>query len=154
MTQESKRKFLIDYLLSSSNAKVSIPDEAISQKRLLRALLNMRMPRPASAEFLQILVLHLQEELRQKGVTDIDCLTPIAPDIYLWKGDITTLKCDGVVNAANLQMLGCFCFNHGCIDNAIHMFAGAQMRLECAQIIGRQRVRRRYKVKQFVSTSI
>ncbi|MDE7191589.1 MAG: hypothetical protein K2O35_03910 [Clostridia bacterium] len=62
MTQESKRKFLIDYLLSSSNAKASIPDEAVSQKRLLRALLNMRMPRPLSAEFLQAQDEYLQEE--------------------------------------------------------------------------------------------
>ena len=56
----------------------------------------------------------------------------------MWKGDITTLKCDGIVNAANSQMLGCFCPNHGCIDNAIHTYAGVQLRLECARIMGAQ----------------
>lgn len=138
MTQIERRKYLIEKLQAEKGVRVSIPDEAISQKRLLRALLNMRMPRPASAEFLQIQDEYLQEELRQKGVTDVSDMTPVAPEIYLWKGDITTLKCDAIVNAANSQMLGCFCPNHGCIDNAIHTFAGAQLRLECAQIMSRQ----------------
>ena len=52
--------------------------------------------------------------------------------------DITTLKCDGIVNAANSQMLGCFCPNHGCIDNAIHTYAGIQLRLACAKLMERQ----------------
>mgnify|MGYP004524758729 FL=1 len=73
-----------------------------------------------------------------KGVTDISALTPIQPDIYLWQGDITTLKCDAIVNAANNQMLGCFCPNHGCIDNAIHTFAGVQLRLDCAELMKKQ----------------
>lgn len=58
--------------------------------------------------------------------------------IYLWRGDITTLQCDGIVNAANSQMLGCFCPNHGCIDNAIHTFAGVQLRLACADLMKQQ----------------
>ena len=76
--------------------------------------------------------------MRLKGTTDIDDLSPIQPDIYLWQDDITTLKCDGIVNAANSQMLGCFCPNHGCIDNAIHTFAGVQLRQECAEIMKAQ----------------
>lgn len=81
---------------------------------------------------------YLQEELRRKGITDYADLEPIEPGIYLWQGDITTLKCGAIVNAANAQMLGCFCPNHGCIDNAIHTFAGVQLRLECAEIMRRQ----------------
>lgn len=96
------------------------------------------MPKAASKEFLQVQDEYLQEELRLKGVTDIADLTPVAPDIYLWQGDITTLKCDGIVNAANAQMLGCFCPNHGCIDNAIHTFAGVQLRQKCADIMNIQ----------------
>lgn len=81
---------------------------------------------------------YLQEELRLKTITDIDELLPVAPDICLRQGDITTLKCDGIVNAANSQMLGCFCPNHGCIDNAIHTFAGVQLRNECADLMRAQ----------------
>ncbi|MDE7379715.1 MAG: protein-ADP-ribose hydrolase [Clostridia bacterium] len=109
-----------------------------SKHRYFRALVNVRMPKPVSKEFLQVQDEYLQEQLRLKGITDIAELLPVAPDIYLWQGDITTLKCDGIVNAANSQMLGCFCPNHGCIDNAIHTFAGVQLRQECAEIMKAQ----------------
>lgn len=115
-----------------------MPKDINGQKRLLRALLNVRPPKPANNEFLRVQDGYLQEELRLKGVTDFESLTPVAPDIYLWQGDITTLKCDAIVNAANSQMLGCFCPNHGCIDNAIHTFAGVQLRSECAAIMARR----------------
>ena len=108
------------------------------KKRYFRALVNVRMPKAASKEFLQAQDEYLQEELRLKGITDIAELTPVAKDLYLWQGDITTLRCDGIVNAANSQMLGCFCPNHGCIDNAIHIFAGVQLRQECAEIMKAQ----------------
>ncbi|MDE7454697.1 MAG: protein-ADP-ribose hydrolase, partial [Clostridia bacterium] len=103
-----------------------------------RALVNVRMQNPVSKDFLQIQNEYLREQLRLKGITDFAKLTPIANGIYLWQGDITTLKCDGIVNAANSQMLGCFCPNHGCIDNAIHTYAGVQLRLECADIMKSQ----------------
>ena len=81
---------------------------------------------------------YLKEETRRKGVTDLADLAPILPDIYLWQGDIATLKCDAIVNAANSALLGCFCPNHGCIDNAIHTFAGVQLRLACAELMAKQ----------------
>ncbi len=138
MDQAQRRKYLIEYLLDEQNAQAEIPDDEYSQKRLLRALFNVREPMPASEEFLREQDEYLREELRLKGITDIADLSPIRPDIYLWRGDITTLKCDGIVNAANSQMLGCFCPNHGCIDNAIHTFAGIQLRRECAEIMKAQ----------------
>ena len=138
MEKESKIKNLIDYIQSSSKMKVNIPDDETSQKRFFRSYVNMRMPTPASEEFLKLQDEYLQEALRQKGITDIESLRAVKDDIYLWQGDITTLKCDAIVNAANSQMLGCFCPNHGCIDNAIHTFAGVQLRLECAEIMARQ----------------
>ncbi len=138
MEQEQRRKYLIEYLLDEQNARAEIPDGEFAQKRLLRALFNVREPRAVNEEFLRVQDEYLSEELRKKGVTDIADLNPIAPDIYLWQGDITTLRCDGIVNAANSQMLGCFCPNHGCIDNAIHTFAGVRLRQECAEIMKAQ----------------
>lgn len=138
MEQIERRKFLIDYLIAERGQSAELPDDINGQKRLLRALLNVRMPKPAGNEFLRVQDEYLQEELRLKGITDIADLQPIAPDICLWQGDITTLKCDAIVNAANPQMLGCFCPNHGCIDNAIHTFAGVQLRAECAGIMKAQ----------------
>ena len=138
MTQSEKRLYLIRALLRERREDLSVPQEEQVQKHLLRALFNVRMPKTASEEFLKIQDEYLWEEIRQKGVTDPADLTPLQPDIYLWQGDITTLKCDAVVNAANSQMLGCFCPNHGCIDNAIHTFAGIQLRLACAELMKKQ----------------
>ena len=140
MTQDKKRQYLIAELLKErpEYADISIPKDESEQKKLLRALFNVRMPLPIGDDFLRVQDDYLQSEIAQKGITSIDILEPIKPDIYLWQGDITTLKCDAVVNAANSQMLGCFCPNHGCIDNAIHTFSGLQLRLKCAEIMQKQ----------------
>lgn len=138
MEQTERLEFLIEYLLSERRQSAQLPTDLNELKRLFRALVNVRPPKAVSKEFLQVQDEYLKEELRLKGITDIADLTPVAPDICLWQGDITTLKCDGIVNAANPQMLGCFCPNHGCIDNAIHTFAGVQLRLECAEIMKAQ----------------
>jgi len=119
MTQTERRYYLINTLLSERGERADIPKDAYNQKRLLRSLFNIRMPKAVTDEFLQIQDAYLQEENRRKGITDIAGLQPIQDDIYLWQGDITTLHCGAIVNAANSQMLGCFNPCHGCIDNAI-----------------------------------
>ena len=138
MTHTEKRLFLIDYLLSERGEKITIPADEYSQKRMLRSLFNIRMPKAVTQEFLSIQDEYLQEENRSKGITDIADIEPVQTDIFLWQGDITTLKCDAIVNAANAQMLGCFSPCHGCIDNAIHTFAGVQLRRDCNEIMQRQ----------------
>ena len=141
MTQSERRLYLITELKKENPqyAELPVPSDTAEQKHLLRALFNVRMPKAASDEFLKIQDEYLREETRLKGVTDISAFSPIQPDIYLWQGDITTLKCDAIVNAANNQMLGCFCPNHGCIDNAVHTYAGVQLRLDCAELMAKQR---------------
>ena len=102
---------------------------------LFRALVNVRPPKAASPEFLSRQDDCLQARLAQKGITEADALPFDADGLSVWRGDITTLCCDGIVNAANSALLGCFCPNHGCIDNAIHTFAGVQLRAECARMM-------------------
>ena len=138
MTQSERRIYLIDRLAAERGEGIAVPENGQAQKRLLRALFNVRPPIPADEEFLRVQDAYLKEETRRKGVTDLATLTSIRPDIYLWQGDITTLKCDAIVNAANNKMLGCFCPNHGCIDNAIHTFAGVELRLACAELMAKQ----------------
>lgn len=141
MTQAEKRIYLIKALLGEQPqyADIPIPANEGEQKKLLRSLFNIRMPNPVSGEFLQIQDQYLQEETAQKGITDITDLQPVRNRIYLWQGDITTLRCDAIVNAANGALLGCFIPCHGCIDNAIHSAAGVQLRLECARIMDGQK---------------
>ena len=130
MTQEERRIALIQFLLAERQERnIPLPSSEAEQKRLLRGLMNVRSPHPIGQEFLQLQDEYLQEEQRRRGVTDWRTLSPIRDGLYLWRGDITTLRCDAIVNAANSALLGCFYPCHGCIDNAIHTFAGVQLRL-------------------------
>ena len=140
MTHDEKRLFLIRYLLNENPdySSIRIPDDSYRQWRLLRSLMNVRPAKPIGDDFLSIQDEFLQEETRRKGITDIAGLSPVIGDTYLWQGDITTLRCDAIVNAANSGMTGCYVPCHGCIDNAIHTFAGIQLRLECNELMTRQ----------------
>lgn len=141
MNQSERRAYLIRALLEEQPEcyqGVTMPLSALAQQRMLRGLLNVRPPIPASEEFLRIQDAYLREELAGKCITDADALPQIRDGISIWRGDITTLRCGAIVNAANSALLGCFYPNHGCIDNAIHTFAGIQLRLACKEIMDRQ----------------
>ena len=140
MNQAQQRLFLIQSLLKEKTKyrDIDIPAEPESQCQLLRGLMNIRAPQCIGADFLQTQDAYLQGETAAKGITDVADLTPIQPGLYLWQGDITTLKCDAIVNAANSGMTGCYIPNHRCIDNAIHTYAGVELRLACAELIEQQ----------------
>ena len=140
MTQTKRREYMIRYLLDEElkYKDTEMPDDIQAQKRLLRSLMNVRSPKSISEEFLRVQDDYLQEELSQKHITSVSDLLPLEPGIYVWQGDITTLACDAIVNAANSGMTGCYYPCHGCIDNAIHSYAGVQLRLECDAIIKAQ----------------
>ena len=140
MTQSERLDKLINWLLSEREEyrSVAVPAATADKRRLLRALMNVRPPAPVSAEFLAVQDEYLQERLRERGITRLKELTPVQPGLHLWQGDITTLGCDAIVNAANSGMTGCYVPCHGCIDNAIHTYAGVQLRAACAELMRRQ----------------
>ena len=140
MNQSEKRLFLIQSLLKEKTEyrDIDIPAEPESQRQLLRGLMNIRAPQRIGADFLKTQDAYLQGETAAKGITDVTDLTPIQPGLYLWQGDITTLRCDAIVNAANSGMTGCYIPNHRCIDNAIHTYAGVELRLACAELMEQQ----------------
>lgn len=140
MNQGQRRRFLIQVLLNErpEYQNTELPSEADGQRQLLRGLLNLRAPQETGDEFLRIQDEYLQTETAAKGITDIETLTPVQPGLYLWQGDITTLKCDAIVNAANSGMTGCYIPNHRCIDNAINTFAGVELRAFCGEMMRRQ----------------
>ena len=135
--KQLNRMLLAEMPQYRKQAEAFPPDEA-SQRQLLRSLMNVRPPVPASEEFLRAQDAYLSQRLAEQGVTRLTDLTPVRPGLYLWRGDITTLAADAIVNAANSRMLGCFVPCHGCIDNAIHTYAGVQLRMACAELMGRQ----------------
>lgn len=145
MTQDERREWLISRLLAERNdlKGVEMPRDANEQRALLRGLLNVRPPEPAREEFLRVQDAYLHKRIQEMGVTRIEELRPVSKkgygdQLYLWRGDITTLATDAIVNAANSQMLGCFVPGHHCIDNAIHTFAGVQLRRACAEAMWAQ----------------
>lgn len=139
-----KLNYLIEYLLKE-NTEVNIdkiPTNINDRKNLYRSLCNIREPKPISKKYLEIEKEYLQEELKKKNLTKVEDIQSIVKNIkkfnfenkdkiYLWKGDITTLQIECIVNAANSQGLGCFVPCHQCIDNSIHSSSGIQLRLEC-----------------------
>lgn len=137
MNQNERRLFLIRSLLNErlEYRDWRIPQDVSDQKLLLRGLLNVRPAQVCNPEFLRVQDAYLRQATAEKGITDCSALSPVQPGLYLWQGDITTLKCDAIVNAANSGMTGCYAPNHRCIDDAIHTFAGVQLRLACAEIM-------------------
>ena len=141
MTQDERRRWLIHALIDEQPeryAEIKIPEDAWTQQRLLRGLMNLRPPLPATQAFLRVQDAYLQEALACRGIVDGDALEELRSGICLWRGDITRLRCDAIVNASNSALLGCFYPNHGCIDNAIHTYAGVQLRLACDEIMQAQ----------------
>lgn len=151
MNQSERLLFLINELINEDDRykELEIPDSFLDQTRLLRSLMNVRMPKETDEEFLKVQDEYLSSIVQEKGIVKITDIPTVVEEfplsslsfkdkISIWQGDITRLKVDAIVNAANLQMLGCFAPCHGCIDNAIHSTAGIQLRDECYQIMKQQ----------------
>ena len=142
MTQQERCLWLIRELLKEMPQYRDAPVPAHPERRwqLLRSLMNVRPPMPATEGFLGIQDAFLRQMTRAKGIVDAQALPPCPRDgrLALWQGDITALKCDAIVNAANSRMLGCFSPCHGCIDNMIHTMAGVQLRLACHELMQAQ----------------
>ena len=123
--------FLINYLIEERGELIEIPNSYGEKRGLLRSLMNVRLPKSISDEFLKVQDEFLTSETLNKELTSVEDIKEFKGKIMLWQGDITTLKVDGIVNAANSKLLGCFIPQHNCIDNAIHSAAGIQLREEC-----------------------
>ncbi len=139
MTENGRLNYLIKILLRENNeySGIAIPRSVAEKRRLLRALMNVRPPQPVTDELTALQDEELQKQLKEKGTVDADELS-YKGRYAIWQGDITRLKVDAIVNAANSQMLGCFVPLHGCIDNVIHSAAGVQLRLACNEIMNKK----------------
>ncbi|MBR3140478.1 MAG: protein-ADP-ribose hydrolase [Methanobrevibacter sp.] len=125
-------------MIDERNEDIAVPHNYDSKRALLRSLMNIRPPLKISDEFLKVQDEFLTAETLNKHLTGIEDIEDVEGRIMLWQGDITTLKVDAIVNAANSKLLGCFIPQHSCIDNVIHSAAGLQLRDECNRIMERQ----------------
>ncbi len=145
---------LLDRLICSERpAKIrELPATYESQRQLLRALLNIRPPQPLDSTFINDIDRLLQDETNRSGIVDGGDLPFVSNTmprrsrekmdrLVLWKGDISRLRVDAIVNAANDQLLGCFKPLHNCIDNVIHSAAGPLLRQDCRSIMDIQQHR-------------
>ena len=123
--------FCIRYLMQQERVEAEMPETLVGKQRLLRTLMNIWEPQPLSDEFLAAQDAELQAQKKDKGTVGIERVK----NEKIWQGDITRLKVDAIVNAANTRGLGCWHPLHDCIDNAIHSAAGLQLRRECNNIL-------------------
>lgn len=143
MTQEQRLDYLVEEFKMDSGdyQNIETPSDVEGKRRILRSLMNIRMPRPMSDSTIKVQDAYLLQRAEDKGIVHVSDIPtvqetfggaqPYADRICIWQGDITRLAADAIVNAANSQMLGCFVAMHSCIDNCIHSFAGIEMRAEC-----------------------
>ena len=136
--------YLINYLLKENSQTINNLNEKDFEEKfkIYKTLCNIRPPNSISNEYLQNEKNFFHEFNKFRNIQNIKQIKPlekIYPNINskyknilsLWKGDITTLEIDSIVNAANSNGLGCFQPSHKCIDNIIHTYAGVSLRLEC-----------------------
>lgn len=148
MDQTQRLDFLICELSREAGMDERWNVGETDKRKLLRSLMNVRMPGRISSEVLKVQDEYLQEEAARKGIVHVEEIPTVkeefgsgirhADKISVWKGDITGISADAIVNAANSRMLGCFVPCHGCVDNAIHSAAGMQLREECFRIMREQ----------------
>jgi len=148
MNEERTQDQRLDYLVEAFKADsvqyrdLPTPADAEGKRRILRSLMNIRMPERMDEAILAVQNEYLRERIRENGIVAPADIPEVRDGLSIWKGDITRLAVDAIVNAANSQMLGCFVPMHTCIDNCIHTFAGVQLRAECARQM--ERLRNKY----------
>ena len=143
MIQEQRLDTLVEAFKADSvqYKELQTPADTESKRRILRSLMNIRMPRKMNDSLLKVQDEYLRERIRENGIVTLAEIPVIRNGMSIWQGDITRLAVDAIVNAANSQMLGCFVPMHTCIDNCIHTFAGVQLRAECNRQMNQLRIR-------------
>ena len=143
VTQEERLDYLVEEFKTDSGEyrNIDTPKDTEGKRRVLRSLMNIRMPRNISSDVLRVQDEYLKGRSEEKGIVTLSDIPEIRKGLSIWQGDITRLSVDAIVNAANSQMLGCFVPMHTCIDNCIHTYAGVQLRAECSRQMNQLRIR-------------
>ena len=143
MTQEQRLDTLVEAFKADSvqYKDLQTPADTEGKRRILRSLMNIRMPKKLDDSVLAVQDEYLRERISEKGIVTLSEIPMIRNGMSIWQGDITRLAVDAIVNAANSQMLGCFVPMHTCIDNCIHTFAGVQLRAECNRQMNQLRIK-------------
>ncbi len=129
---------LLKFLLRERGMIAAFSATYERKRELVRGYMNERDALPIPKEILSLQDRLFWTETLERGIVDVGALCEYKYGISLFEGDISRLNADGIVNAANRTLLGCFLPGHNCIDNVIHSRAGMQLRRDCAKIIALQ----------------
>ena len=142
-TQEQRLDTLVEAFKADSvqYKDLQMPADTEGKRRILRSLMNIRMPKKLDDSVLAVQDEYLRERISENGIVTLSEIPMIRNGMSIWQGDSTRLAVDTIVNAANSQMLGCFVPMHTCIDNCIHTFAGVQLRAECSRQMNQLRIK-------------
>ena len=142
MTQDERLEYLVSAFKTDSGyyRDLDTPPDRDGKRRILRSLMNIRMPGRLPEDVLRVQDAYLSGRIRENGIVTLADIPVTKGILSIWQGDITRLAVDAIVNAANSRMLGCFVPMHTCIDNCIHTFAGIQLRLACSEQMEKLRV--------------
>lgn len=143
MTQRQRLDYLVEAFKTDSvqYKDLETPKDTEGKRRILRSLMNIRMPKALPDDVLAVQDEYLTGRAEEKGIVRLSDIPEIRDGLSVWQGDITRLAVDAIVNAANSQMLGCFVPMHTCIDNCIHTYAGVQLRAECSRQMNQLRLK-------------
>ena len=143
VTQEERLDYLVEIFKRDSDdyKDLEIPKNVEEKRRVLRSLMNIRMPKEMDLAVISVQDDYLKERINENGIVKLSEIPIVRDGISIWQGDITRLAVDAIVNAANSQMLGCFVPMHTCIDNCIHTYAGIQLRAECNEKMNQLRMK-------------
>lgn len=131
--------YMINELMTVNKLSGDVPELLEDKKLLIRNLMTISSPIKLSDTYYEYEQEYLQFINKNKSIVDVnDISEKLLENIYIYKGDITSIKCDAIVNAANEKLLGCFIPGHHCIDNAIHVNAGLGLRHECYELMTEQ----------------
>ena len=142
-TQNQRLDYLVEEFKTDSvqYKDLETPKDMEEKRRLLRSLMNIRMPGVLSDDALAVQDEYLTGRAEEKGIVRLSDIPVVRDGLSIWQGDITRLAVDAIVNAANSQTPGCFVPMHTCIDNCIHTFAGVQLRAECSRQMNQLRIK-------------
>ena len=93
--QEKRLNYLLEEFKADSGKykNMKIPDNMGEKQRILRSLMNIRMPKKMPDEVIKVQDEYLSFCAEEKGIVTLSEIPVIKENLSIWQGDITRLFC-------------------------------------------------------------